>query len=120
MLNSQVVRQGVVSIKEDGLVSWLWRPKWLVLKEQTLSILKSEVRDQSLCFLSATFPAFFKAVNVHFNLGHQASHGDRVLEKCHYLHGAGRGVTAAIAYLAPATLYELEVGRGTLDYPIFY
>lgn len=41
--SSHVVRSGVVAIKEDGIVSWLWRPKWLVLKEQTLSIHKSEV-----------------------------------------------------------------------------
>ena len=42
--SAQVVRCGIVSVKEDGLVSWLWRPKWLVLKEQSLSIHKSEVR----------------------------------------------------------------------------
>lgn len=42
--NSHVVRSGTVSIKEDGFASWLWRPKWLVLKEQTLSIHKTEVR----------------------------------------------------------------------------
>ena len=41
--NSQVVRNGMVSIKEDGFASWLWRPKWLVLKELTLSIHKTEV-----------------------------------------------------------------------------
>ena len=40
---SDVVRAGVVAVKEDGIVSWLWRPKWLVLKEGTLSIHKSEV-----------------------------------------------------------------------------
>ncbi|KAI0776731.1 hypothetical protein BD413DRAFT_430151, partial [Trametes elegans] len=41
--SSHVVRSGVVAVKEDGIVSWLWRPKWLVLKEQTLSIHKNEV-----------------------------------------------------------------------------
>lgn len=41
-MNTHVVRNGTVSIKEDGFASWLWRPKWLVLKEQTLSIHKSE------------------------------------------------------------------------------
>ncbi|KAI0799773.1 p21 activated kinase [Irpex lacteus] len=46
MSASNIVRCGVVSIKEDGLVSWLWRPKWLVLKEQTLSIHKSENSTQ--------------------------------------------------------------------------
>ena len=44
IMNAHVVRNGIVSIKEDGFAtSWLWRPKWLVLKEQTLSIHKSEV-----------------------------------------------------------------------------
>ena len=33
MLSSHnIVRCGTVTVKEDGLVSWLWRPKWLVLK----------------------------------------------------------------------------------------
>jgi serine/threonine-protein kinase CLA4 len=39
-----VVRAGTVSLKEDGFASWLWRPKWLVLREQTLTIHKNEVR----------------------------------------------------------------------------
>lgn len=52
LTNAQVVRCGVVSVKEDGLVSWLWRPKWLVLKESTLAIHKNEVRMRSvLCGL---------------------------------------------------------------------
>ncbi|KAF9814629.1 hypothetical protein IEO21_04992 [Rhodonia placenta] len=45
--SSDVVRSGMVGVKEDGIVSWLWRPKWLVLKEQTLSIHKSESSAQS-------------------------------------------------------------------------
>jgi protein-serine/threonine kinase len=41
-----------VSIKEDGFASWLWRPKWLVLKEQTLEIHKTEsAPQQSLIYL---------------------------------------------------------------------
>ncbi|KZT69412.1 Pkinase-domain-containing protein [Daedalea quercina L-15889] len=43
---SEVIRAGVVTVKEDGIVSWLWRPKWLVLKEGTLSIYKSESSPQ--------------------------------------------------------------------------
>lgn len=42
--SAQFVRCGIVSVKEDGIVSWLWRPKWLVLKEQSLLIHKNEVR----------------------------------------------------------------------------
>jgi protein-serine/threonine kinase len=44
-IDSTFVRNGMVSIKADGFASWLWRPKWLVLKEQTLSIHKTEVRS---------------------------------------------------------------------------
>jgi hypothetical protein len=42
--SAAVVRQGAVSVKEDGFASWLWRPKWLVLKETTLTLHKSDVR----------------------------------------------------------------------------
>ena len=47
VFSAQIVRNGTVSIKEDGFASWLWRPKWLVLKEQTLSIHKTEVSIRS-------------------------------------------------------------------------
>ncbi|GJE89158.1 Pkinase-domain-containing protein [Phanerochaete sordida] len=52
--SAQVVRCGIVSVKEDGLVSWLWRPKWLVLKEQALLIHKNEssTTPQSIVQLS--------------------------------------------------------------------
>ena len=42
--NSQIVRSGSVSMKGDSFSSWLFQRKWLVLREQTLSIHKSEVR----------------------------------------------------------------------------
>ncbi|KAF8963248.1 kinase-like domain-containing protein [Flammula alnicola] len=45
-MNSQVVRLGVVSMKEDGFGNWLFQRKWLVLKEQMLSIHKSESAPQ--------------------------------------------------------------------------
>ncbi|KAJ8474661.1 hypothetical protein ONZ51_g7066 [Trametes cubensis] len=45
--SSNVVRSGTVAVKEEGLVSFLWRPKWLVLKEYTLSIHKNETSSQS-------------------------------------------------------------------------
>ena len=41
--DSQIVRSGTVNVKEDGFASWLWRPKWLILKEQMLTIHKNEV-----------------------------------------------------------------------------
>lgn len=42
--SSQIVRSGPVSVKEEGtFASWIWKLKWLVLKEETLTIHKSEV-----------------------------------------------------------------------------
>lgn len=49
MFNSQVVRQGPVYVKEDGFASWLWKAKWLVLKEEVLTIHKSEVSAKPPC-----------------------------------------------------------------------
>ncbi|THH33274.1 hypothetical protein EUX98_g927 [Antrodiella citrinella] len=46
MTSSNIVRSGVVSIKEDFLIS-LWRPKWMVLKDTTLSIHKNESASQA-------------------------------------------------------------------------
>jgi len=51
--NSQIVRSGSVSMKEDSFGNWLFQRKWLVLKEQILSIHKNEVRllsDMSFFF----------------------------------------------------------------------
>lgn len=56
--SAQVVRAGIVSVKEDGLVSWLWRPKWLVLKEDILLIHKNEVRTLPLPVSAHTIPPY--------------------------------------------------------------
>ena len=42
-MNTHIVRSGTINIKEDGFGNWLWRPKWLVLKEHALLIHKNEV-----------------------------------------------------------------------------
>ncbi|KAJ8519803.1 hypothetical protein ONZ45_g3288 [Pleurotus djamor] len=40
---NQIVRNGVVSVKEEGtFASWMWKAKWLVLTDSELSIHKSE------------------------------------------------------------------------------
>ncbi|KAJ7719639.1 Pkinase-domain-containing protein [Mycena maculata] len=47
-----VVRQGNVSVKEDGtFASWIWKVKWLVLKEMTLTMHKSENSPQQSVIL---------------------------------------------------------------------
>ncbi|KAH6890934.1 STE/STE20/PAKA protein kinase [Coprinopsis sp. MPI-PUGE-AT-0042] len=45
-MNSQIVRSGPVSMKEDGFGNWLWQRRWLVLRDQALSIHKSENSSQ--------------------------------------------------------------------------
>ena len=44
---SDVIRQGYVGFKEDAFASWIWREKWLLLKEQSLSVHKNEVSNCS-------------------------------------------------------------------------
>ncbi|KAF8183901.1 kinase-like domain-containing protein [Mycena galopus ATCC 62051] len=47
-----VVRQGPVSVKEDGtLTSWIWKVKWLMLKEMALTLHKSEGAPQQSVIL---------------------------------------------------------------------
>lgn len=43
MFGPQVIRAGPVYMKEDGFASWIWKQKWLILKEEILTIHKSEV-----------------------------------------------------------------------------
>lgn len=38
-----IVRSGYVGFKEDTFASWIWRDKFLVLRDQSLSIHKNEV-----------------------------------------------------------------------------
>ncbi|KAI0270651.1 kinase-like domain-containing protein [Gloeopeniophorella convolvens] len=39
---SGIIRQGLAGFKEDAFASWLWREKFLVLKEQSLTVHKNE------------------------------------------------------------------------------
>ena len=45
--SASVVRKGYVSVKEDGLRSWIWSKKWLVLRESTLLFHKNESTVQA-------------------------------------------------------------------------
>jgi serine/threonine-protein kinase CLA4 len=51
---SDIVRQGPVGFKEDAFASWIWREKWLILREQSLSVHKNEV---SFCASLRRVPA---------------------------------------------------------------
>ncbi|CCG82409.1 Protein kinase STE20p [Taphrina deformans PYCC 5710] len=37
-----VVKQGWASVKEDGIKSWIWTKKYMILKEGTLNLMKNE------------------------------------------------------------------------------
>lgn len=39
-----IVKRGWINVKEDGLRAWIWSKRWLVLREQTLSFYKNDVR----------------------------------------------------------------------------
>lgn len=43
-MSSYVVKRGYVSVKEDGLRLWSWSKRWLLLREQTLTFHRNEVR----------------------------------------------------------------------------
>jgi protein-serine/threonine kinase len=46
--STTIVRRGWVSVKEEGLRSWIWSKRWLILRESTLTMHKNEVRASSL------------------------------------------------------------------------
>ncbi|KAG8740710.1 Protein kinase [Ceratobasidium sp. 414] len=45
--SNSIVKSGEVSVKEEGLTSWIWSRRWMVLKEQTLSFHKNETASSS-------------------------------------------------------------------------
>ncbi|KAJ2998594.1 Protein kinase [Globomyces sp. JEL0801] len=48
---STVVRRGFVNVKEEGLRSFLWPKKWIVLREQTLTFHKNETSPQATALI---------------------------------------------------------------------
>lgn len=45
--SASVVRSGYISVKEDGLRSWIWSKKWLVLRETSLLFHKNDSTVQA-------------------------------------------------------------------------
>ncbi|KAI9223977.1 kinase-like domain-containing protein [Blastocladiella britannica] len=52
---ARVIKAGYLAVKEDGLMSFMWNKRWVVLREQTIALHKSESSAQAvtLLFLSA-------------------------------------------------------------------
>lgn len=46
-----IVRKGFVSVKEDGIRSWIWSKRWLALREQTLTFHKNEMTYQAAALI---------------------------------------------------------------------
>ncbi|PKI85041.1 non-specific serine/threonine protein kinase [Malassezia vespertilionis] len=44
---SSIVRKGFISVKEDGLRSWIWSKKWVILRDTTLLFHKNESSYQA-------------------------------------------------------------------------
>jgi protein-serine/threonine kinase len=42
-MSSYVVKRGYANVKEDGLRSFLWPKRWMLLREQTLTFHRNEV-----------------------------------------------------------------------------
>lgn len=53
--NGGIVRKGYVSVKEDGIRSWIWSKRWLVLRDQTLTFHKNEVSDDAMSSSMAAY-----------------------------------------------------------------
>lgn len=49
--NGGIVRKGYVSVKEDGIRSWIWSKRWLALREQTLTFHKNETTYQAAALI---------------------------------------------------------------------
>ncbi|KAI9221256.1 kinase-like domain-containing protein [Blastocladiella britannica] len=54
-MGSTILKSGYLAVKEDGLMSFMWSKRWVVLREQTLAFYKSETSGQAntLVFLTS-------------------------------------------------------------------
>ncbi|KAJ3062184.1 Protein kinase, partial [Quaeritorhiza haematococci] len=50
-MSSYVVKRGYTSVKEDGLRSFIWSKRWLLLREQTLTFHRNENTYQALALI---------------------------------------------------------------------
>ncbi|KAJ3192248.1 Protein kinase [Irineochytrium annulatum] len=55
-MSSYVVKRGYAQVKNDGIQSFLWSKKWLLLREQTLTFHRNEVGNRDREKIPACFP----------------------------------------------------------------
>lgn len=42
---TEIIKDGYLSVKEDGLRAWIWSKRFCVLRDQALTFHRNEVRD---------------------------------------------------------------------------
>ena len=47
MASSNVVKRGYANVREDGFKSFLWPKRWLLLRDQTLTLHRNEVGTET-------------------------------------------------------------------------
>ncbi|RIA98708.1 kinase-like domain-containing protein [Glomus cerebriforme] len=50
-MNTNVVKKGYISVKEDGLRAWIWSKRWTLLREQTLTFHRNENTYQAVALI---------------------------------------------------------------------
>jgi hypothetical protein len=43
---SEIIKEGYLSVKEDGLRAWIWSKRFCVLRDQALTFHRNEVRKR--------------------------------------------------------------------------
>lgn len=46
---TEIIKDGYLSVKEDGLRAWIWSKRFCVLRDQALTFHRNEVRDSFTC-----------------------------------------------------------------------
>lgn len=50
-MSAFVVKRGYIAVKEDGIRSWIWSKRWLLLREQTLTLHRNENTYQAVALI---------------------------------------------------------------------
>lgn len=50
-MNTNVVKKGYISVKEDGLRAWIWSKRWTLLRDQTLTFHRNENTYQAVALI---------------------------------------------------------------------
>lgn len=48
---TEIIKDGYLSVKEDGLRAWIWSKRFCVLRDQALTFHRNEVRKKALALM---------------------------------------------------------------------